>query len=162
MPATGNESSFTIPASSLIGMNGSTRVWKRTALLQSTITHDVRFLARRDHSLTHLSGLPPTSLKLHDRVSIFHNQREPGRAPSWIPATVVEIDGGQHNLESHHEGDRQRDRKLNDGGFLVLRFWNSEIDRNLSGVLDVIHATLRERNPHPAAEGGHPPPAGEG
>jgi len=29
---------------------------------------------------------------------------------------IVEIDGGQHNHESHEESDRRRDRKLIDGG----------------------------------------------
>ncbi|HEY5278183.1 MAG TPA: DUF559 domain-containing protein [Pseudolabrys sp.] len=75
---------------------------------------------------------------------------------------AVEIDGGQHNHESHEESDRRRDRKLIDGGFLVLRFWNSDVDRNLAGVLESIYAALRERNPHPAAFGGHPPLPGQG
>lgn len=75
---------------------------------------------------------------------------------------VVEIDGGQHNFESHQISDKERDEKLRRVGFLVLRFWNSDIDRNLSGVLETIHAALAERIPHPAAFGGHPPPKGEG
>jgi very-short-patch-repair endonuclease len=44
----------------------------------------------------------------------------------------------------------------------ILRFWNSDIDRDLSGVLQSIDDALQESWPHPAACGGHPPPAGEG
>jgi len=75
---------------------------------------------------------------------------------------VVEIDGGQHAVESHMASDKKRDEKLTAGGFLVLRFWNSDVDQNLSGVLETIRTALMERNPHPAACGGHPPPVGEG
>jgi very-short-patch-repair endonuclease len=75
---------------------------------------------------------------------------------------VVEIDGGQHNYRSHAESDQKRDKKLGDAGFHVLRFWNSDVDNNLSGVLETIDAALVARSPHPAAFGGHPPPAGEG
>ena len=98
----------------------------------------------------------------------FHFRRQAPRAGYIVDfvclkhRVVVELDGGQHNFESHEDGDRRRDRKLNDGGFLVLRFWNSDVGQNLSGVLESIHAALVERNPHPAAFGGHPPPAGEG
>jgi very-short-patch-repair endonuclease len=56
----------------------------------------------------------------------------------------------------------RRDSTLDAQGFRVLRFWNSDIDRNLSGVLETIDAVLTERLPHPAAFGGHPPPSGEG
>jgi len=75
---------------------------------------------------------------------------------------VVEIDGGQHNLETHAAADRQRDEKLSGAGFRVLRFWNSDVDKNLPGVLQTIDAALSGKPPHPAAFGGHPPPAGEG
>jgi very-short-patch-repair endonuclease len=75
---------------------------------------------------------------------------------------VVEIDGGQHNLETHAEADEKRDKTLARAGFRVLRFWNSDIDSKLDGVLETIDAALMESNPHPAAFGGHPPPAGEG
>jgi very-short-patch-repair endonuclease len=75
---------------------------------------------------------------------------------------VVEIDGGQHNFDSHAVKDRERDDKLSRAGFRVLRFWNSDVDCNLSGVLQIIDAELNRKPPHPAACGGHPPPSGEG
>ena len=74
---------------------------------------------------------------------------------------VVEIDGGQHNFDSHQMRDQSRDDALERAGFRTLRFWNSEVDGNLPGVLQTIDQILREA-PHPAASGGHPPPAGEG
>jgi very-short-patch-repair endonuclease len=75
---------------------------------------------------------------------------------------VVEIDGGQHNLDAGVARDARRDEKLEKSGFRVLRFWNSDVDCNLAGVLQAIDAALSEASPHPAAFGGHPPPAGEG
>ena len=74
---------------------------------------------------------------------------------------VVEIDGGQHNFDEHQVRDGNRDTTLERSGFRVLRFWNSDVDRNLAGVLQSINRVLHEQ-PHPAALGGHPPPAGEG
>jgi very-short-patch-repair endonuclease len=73
---------------------------------------------------------------------------------------VIEVDGGQHNREPHQEKDASRDKDLSASGFRVLRFWNSDVDRNLPGVLHAIDDALM--HPHPAAYGGHPPPAGEG
>jgi len=75
---------------------------------------------------------------------------------------VVEVDGGQHNLDPHKSKDERRDDKLEHAGFRIFRFWNSDVDQNLPGVLEVIHAALVESSPHPAAFGGHPPPSGEG
>jgi very-short-patch-repair endonuclease len=72
---------------------------------------------------------------------------------------VIEIDGGQHNFDEHHARDMRRDAKLTKEGFCVLRFWNSDVDQNLSGVLELIDITLRAP-PHPAAFVGHPPHAG--
>jgi very-short-patch-repair endonuclease len=75
---------------------------------------------------------------------------------------VVEIDGGQHNQEAIEAKDRSRDQTLARADFRVLRFWNSEVDQNLRGVLETIDTTLAAGAPHPAAFGGHPPPTGEG
>jgi len=74
---------------------------------------------------------------------------------------IVEIDGGQHNLQTYADEDLGRDRELARSGFRVLRFCNSDVDRNLHGVLQ-IDAALSENKPHPAASGGHPPLEGEG
>jgi len=75
---------------------------------------------------------------------------------------VVEVDGGQHNFDSHHDRDMRRDAEFVAEGLRVLRFWNNDVDRNLNGVLEAIDLALRKGGPHPAACGGHPPPAGEG
>jgi very-short-patch-repair endonuclease len=75
---------------------------------------------------------------------------------------VVEIDGGQHNDEAHRVSDEARDKDLARGDFKVLRFWNSDVDRNMAGVLEAIRAALIDRQPRPAACGGHPPLSGEG
>jgi len=74
---------------------------------------------------------------------------------------VIELDGGQHNFDDRQARDVKRDACLASGGFRVLRFWNNEVDRSLAAVLQSIDLALRE-TPHPAAFGGHPPPAGEG
>ena len=74
---------------------------------------------------------------------------------------IREIGEGQHNVDAHHKRDKLRDARLNGEDFRVLRFWNNEVDSNLTGVLDTINAALREE-PHPAGFAGHPPPLGEG
>jgi very-short-patch-repair endonuclease len=74
---------------------------------------------------------------------------------------IVELDGGQHNLESHAARDAERDVALTGLGYSVLRFWNHDVDANIEGVLEVIHARLSQAEPHPAAS--RPPsPEGEG
>jgi very-short-patch-repair endonuclease len=55
---------------------------------------------------------------------------------------AVELDGGQHaQAESQ---DRERDEWFRQRGVTVLRFWNSDITENLSGVLEVIAAKISE------------------
>jgi very-short-patch-repair endonuclease len=53
---------------------------------------------------------------------------------------VIEQDGGQHAKETDQVKDSQRDGWLNSQGFLVLRFWNTEVLQNLEGVLETIRA----------------------
>lgn len=54
---------------------------------------------------------------------------------------VVEADGSQHY---HSEDDKIRDEYLKEQGYTVLRFWNSDILRNIDRViqriLEVAHA----------------------
>jgi very-short-patch-repair endonuclease len=60
---------------------------------------------------------------------------------------IVEADGGQHGLPEGAEQDRIRDAFLESEGFQILRFWNSEIDENLEGVMEVISSKLKTPTP---------------
>jgi len=60
---------------------------------------------------------------------------------------IVEVDGGQHNIDSHAIRDGVRDMKFSEQGFKVLRFWNSDVDRNLEGVLHTIDRELHSESP---------------
>ena len=55
---------------------------------------------------------------------------------------VIEVDGNQHGFDEHRERDAARDRSLNDLGYRVLRFANYDIDRNMDGVLEMIHRAV--------------------
>ncbi len=52
---------------------------------------------------------------------------------------IIEVDGGQHN---ESVADAIRDRRLNEAGYRVLRFWNNDVLGNIDGVLEVIQSAL--------------------
>ncbi|HSI40500.1 MAG TPA: endonuclease domain-containing protein [Xanthobacteraceae bacterium] len=58
---------------------------------------------------------------------------------------AVELDGGQHSTET----DAERTRIIEADGYLVIRFWNNEVNENIEGVLARIIETLRASTPHP-------------
>ncbi|MBS7588978.1 endonuclease domain-containing protein [Ancylobacter defluvii] len=58
---------------------------------------------------------------------------------------AVELDGGQHSTET----DAERTRIIEVHGYLVIRFWNNEVNENIEGVLARIMETLRASTPHP-------------
>jgi very-short-patch-repair endonuclease len=55
---------------------------------------------------------------------------------------AIEVDGGQHALAQQR--DARRDAWFAEGGVTVLRFWNSDVMENFNGVLEAIHAKVRE------------------
>jgi very-short-patch-repair endonuclease len=59
----------------------------------------------------------------------------------------IELDGSQH-LNS--ETDKTRDQFFSEQGWLVLRFWNSELQENLEGVLETIYEACNSRPPQRA------------
>jgi very-short-patch-repair endonuclease len=70
---------------------------------------------------------------------------------------IVEVDGGQHAVQA--EADAQRTRILEAMGYLVLRYWNNDVMKNIDGVIEDISTTLerhRSEPPHP-----NPLPSGE-
>jgi adenine-specific DNA-methyltransferase len=56
---------------------------------------------------------------------------------------IVELDGSGHNTLGSKARDCARDDYMRKEGFVVLRFWNSELDNNLEGVLNTIYQSLK-------------------
>ena len=53
---------------------------------------------------------------------------------------IIELDGGQHQTNQVY--DEQRTVELNQCGFQVLRFWNTDVLRETYTVLEVIYMAL--------------------
>lgn len=71
---------------------------------------------------------------------------------------VVEVDGSQHVLQS--AADAARTAALQAAGFMVVRFWNNQVLKDIDGVLETVLQVLesdRQHHPHPS-----PPLEGEG
>jgi very-short-patch-repair endonuclease len=64
---------------------------------------------------------------------------------------VLEIDGGQH---AENSMDRVRDEWLGQQGYVVLRFWNTDVLRSTDAVLERILTSLQTcgGNPSPGAQ----------
>jgi very-short-patch-repair endonuclease len=55
---------------------------------------------------------------------------------------IIELDGGHHNEDEAAQKDRTRQLWLEREGYRVIRFWNSDINSNLEGVLEQIYIEL--------------------
>ena len=55
---------------------------------------------------------------------------------------VIELDGSQH-LEQD-EYDIERTKYLESLGYLVIRFWNSQVMNNIEGVVEAIKVALKD------------------
>jgi len=66
---------------------------------------------------------------------------------SFGSRVVVQVDGGQHNLHEGAQSDLERDAFLRSQGFRVLRYWNSDVDQNLEGVMESISTALKTPTP---------------
>jgi very-short-patch-repair endonuclease len=55
---------------------------------------------------------------------------------------IIELDGGHHNDDETAKRDRERQLWLEQEGFRVVRFWNSEIRRDLIAVLEQVYVEL--------------------
>ena len=53
---------------------------------------------------------------------------------------IIEVDGAQHASEV--ERDAKRSRYLSEEGYRIFRFWNSDVLKELEGVLEVIAKEL--------------------
>jgi very-short-patch-repair endonuclease len=66
---------------------------------------------------------------------------------------AIEIDGCTHNDKV--ECDLNREQRLGQLGVRVLRFQDTDVKQNLSGVLDAIAGWIKEHTPNPSQEGNH-------
>ena len=74
---------------------------------------------------------------------------------------ILELDGGRHDEGNVRDNVRDTGRTavLESMGYLVLRFWNNDVIRNIEGVLEDILSTIDQARacpPHPS-----PLPKGE-
>jgi very-short-patch-repair endonuclease len=75
---------------------------------------------------------------------------------------VIEIDGGQHNEARGIARDAARTADLESRGYRVLRFWNNDVLGNVEGVMEVIHAAVRQAGPPPPTPPRHASRGGRG
>src|SRR5581483_7890506 len=59
---------------------------------------------------------------------------------------VVEVDGGQHAESAR---DAVRDKWLAARNYRILRFWNNDVLKNMTAVLETIATALADVPPHP-------------
>ena len=59
---------------------------------------------------------------------------------------VIELDGGGHYEENSQKYDRNRTKIIENYGLKVLRFCNTDIDKNFYGVCTVIDREVKERS----------------
>jgi very-short-patch-repair endonuclease len=57
---------------------------------------------------------------------------------------AIEMDGGQHAQAGEIQRDRKRAQWLADRNIMLLRFWNSDVTQNFSGVLESIASKVAE------------------
>jgi very-short-patch-repair endonuclease len=55
---------------------------------------------------------------------------------------IIELDGGHHNEDATAQRDSERQAWLEKEGYRVIRFWNSEISRELKAVMEKIYVEM--------------------
>jgi len=57
----------------------------------------------------------------------------------------IEIDGDSHIGDRNEEYDKSRTEKLNKLGIEIIRFWNTDILKNLNEVAEIIEKKIKEK-----------------
>ena len=76
----------------------------------------------------------------------MHRQKVIGRyiVDFCIPSAklVIELDGSQHFTKDGHERDSERDAYINEKGFSILRYANSDVNDHFQAVCEEIDRNL--------------------
>jgi very-short-patch-repair endonuclease len=84
-------------------------------------------------------------LRKHQRMNVRFRRQHP-ISPYVVDfcaprlKLIIEVDGGQHMEQKEY--DRQRTIYLESKGYQVLRFWNSEVMKDLNAVVIVIEEAI--------------------
>jgi very-short-patch-repair endonuclease len=114
-----------------------------------------RYIVANENARALRKRLTPQEVKLWVKLRElkplgFHFRRQAPIGPyivdfvSFRSQLVIEADGGQHGTHEGTQSDRVRDAFLQSHGFRILRFWNSDIDANLAGVMESILSVLKQ------------------
>lgn len=57
---------------------------------------------------------------------------------------AIEVDGSIHFKEGHQEKDKKRQERLESFGVHMLRFTNTDVNNNLSSVIEEIKESIEE------------------
>jgi very-short-patch-repair endonuclease len=55
---------------------------------------------------------------------------------------ILELDGGHHNEDTTAERDSERQAWLEQQGYKIIRFWNSDVTGDLNAVMERIYVEL--------------------
>jgi very-short-patch-repair endonuclease len=55
---------------------------------------------------------------------------------------IIELDGGHHNDDATAERDKARQAWLEQEGYRVIRFWNSDLTADLNAVMERIYVEV--------------------
>ncbi|MGQ0531554.1 MAG: endonuclease domain-containing protein [Caulobacteraceae bacterium] len=69
---------------------------------------------------------------------------------------IVEVDGIHHSTKEQSDHDRARDAFLSERGFRVLRFWATDVEHELEGVMSTIRGALGVDENMPIADAPEP------
>jgi very-short-patch-repair endonuclease len=133
--------------SPLVGEGGTARSAVTDEVTKRT-TRSVTWRTKRARGLRRVSTDAERKLWKHLRqppLSAVKFRRQVPMGPyvadflSYSARIVVEADGGQH---AESDRDRARDPWFRQRGWRVLRFWNTDILKNMDGVLTTIMLAL--------------------
>ena len=83
----------------------------------------------------------------------FYRQKPIGKyiADFYCPKAylIIELDGGGHYDPESQKKDQERTMELEKSGLKVIRFCNTDIDRNFSGVCEAIDIEVSRRRTLP-------------
>ena len=100
--------------------------------------------------------LTPQQIALANALGWEMEVAIPTKNPSWPVLIVdighqglkiaVEVDGGSHLTKKQKNRDRKKAEMLTQQGWLLIRFWNSQVDNDLEKCVSLVLSMCQARN----------------